>query len=69
MLLRRSMDEENIPFYLWVNIFCLTLSVGLSTRVPPERYYDRLPSIKANIGIRKTRIEKKESEQPAGKVH
>ena len=45
---------HNVPFYLWINIFYLTLSVGLSTHVPPKR---------------KRGIEKNESEQPPGKVH
>ena len=39
---------------LWFNIFYLTLSVGLSPRVPP----------KAKGGI-----EKNETSQPAGTVH
>ena len=44
----------NILFYLWVNIFCLPLLVGHSSRVPPKR---------------KKRIKKNETTQPAGTVH
>ena len=43
------------PFFLWDNTFCLTLSVDFSPRVPPE--------------TKRGRIEKNESEQPAGTVH
>ena len=41
-------------FYLSVNVFCLTLSVGLSPRVPRQT---------------ERGIEKNETSQPAGTVH
>ena len=43
----------NVIFYLWVNTFCLTLSAGASSCVPPKR---------------KRVIEENETEQPAGTV-
>ena len=43
------------PFFLYDNLFCLALPVDYSPRVPPE--------------TKRGRIEKNESEQPAGTVH
>ena len=47
-------DLRKYPFYLWINVFCLPLLVGHSSRVPAKR---------------KKGIEENETVQPAGTVH